>query len=107
MGIGPQPSGGVLPKVATILIVEDDLLLRKTVAEHLLQSGFEVLEAINVEAALGLFSLARLTYSSPTYGFPVAAAGSTWPRLSRYHGRESECCSQAVITSLKAKFIRG
>jgi len=54
MRMGTQNSGGVLPKAATILVVEDEVLVSNTVAEYLLHSGFEVLTAIDVEAALGL-----------------------------------------------------
>ena len=103
MRIGTQNSGGVLPKAATILVVEDELLVSDTVAEYLLHSGFEVLSAIDVESALGLlqsrqidvvFSDVRLPGGRS--GFDLAQIVSVrWPRVrvllaSGYYEPESQ-----------------
>jgi DNA-binding response OmpR family regulator len=55
-----QTSGHIVSNPATILVVEDEPLVSSTIAEHLLQSGFEVLEAIDVEAALGLLQTRQI-----------------------------------------------
>jgi len=103
MRIGTQNSGGVLPKAATILVVEDEVLVSNTVAEYLLHSGFEVLTAIDVEAALGLlqsrqidvvFSDVRLPGGRS--GFDLAQIVSVrWPAVrkllaSGYYEPESQ-----------------
>ena len=103
MRMGTQNSGGVLPKAATILVVEDELLVSDTVAEYLLHSGFDVLSAIDVEAALGLlqsrqidvvFSDVRLPGGRS--GFDLAQIVSVrWPRVrvllaSGYYEPESQ-----------------
>ena len=48
---GSAPAGGL---VATILVVEDDVLIRAAAAQYLRGTGFRVLEAVNVEQALDL-----------------------------------------------------
>jgi PAS domain S-box-containing protein len=60
MHAAPQPTGEVAPDPAghgeTLLLVEDDALLRQTVAEGLRQRGYQVIEASDGNAALATLS---------------------------------------------------
>ena len=46
--------GAGKPERITILVVEDEWLLRCEIVEHLVEAGFRVLEAASAEAALAL-----------------------------------------------------
>jgi CheY-like chemotaxis protein len=102
MRIGTQNSGALPPKAVTILLVEDELLVSNTVAEYLLRSGFEVLAAIDVEAALGLLQSRQIDVVFSDVRLPGGRSSFDLARLSRCDGRASECCSPAVFTSRKA-----
>jgi DNA-binding NtrC family response regulator len=52
-GDSRKENGGA--KASTILIVEDDTLIRLSIAEHFRDHGFRVLEAANAEEALQIF----------------------------------------------------
>ena len=47
------PDWGAAP-IPVVLVVEDEVLVRAAAAHHLRQTGYEVLEAINADEALGL-----------------------------------------------------
>ena len=46
-------------RASTILVVEDDPLIRMTIAEHLRDGGFRVLEASDAQEALQIFGAAE------------------------------------------------
>jgi len=45
-------TSGVHPKSPTVLVVEDDLLIRIGIAEYLRECGFDVIEASNADEAI-------------------------------------------------------
>jgi len=51
---GPKPGNGA-EHVTTILVVEDDVLVRIDIAGHLRDSGYRVLEAAHAEEARDIF----------------------------------------------------
>ena len=54
-GRAPKSSNGTDHKT-TILVVEDEILIRMTAADHLRKSGYRVLEASNATEALSIFA---------------------------------------------------
>jgi DNA-binding NtrC family response regulator len=54
-GKAPRPGNGTERK-PTILMVEDEILIRMTAADHLRKRGFRVLEASNASEALSVFA---------------------------------------------------
>jgi CheY-like chemotaxis protein len=56
----PNTSRGMdSPEAPTILMVEDEAVLRETIAECLRDWGYHVLEASNAQAAIGLITAAK------------------------------------------------
>ncbi len=54
-GLSPKAGNGAGHKT-TILVVEDEILIRMTVTDHLRKAGYRVLEASNAIEALSIFA---------------------------------------------------
>lgn len=77
-------------RAPTVLVVEDEILIRMMIADELRLQGFRVLEAANAEEALALLRsqisidlvLTDIRMPGPTDGLALAElARSTWPEL--------------------------
>lgn len=90
---------------ATVLVIEDELLVRHTISDYLRANGFEVVEAADVEAALGLLRSGRINIIFPTSGSQAVRPASTWRGSSGRDGQRSRCCSPAAFTTLKTKCL--
>ena len=78
------------PERQTVLVVEDEVLLRLTIAEELREAGFVVVEAINADEALAILESDMLVHLVLTDilmpgtidGLGLAlAVRTTWPHL--------------------------
>jgi len=61
---------------ASVLIVDDELLIRDTLAEFLAQEGFEVVACDDGEKALALRANGVLTLPCATCSFPASMASN-------------------------------
>ena len=106
-------------KMATILLVEDDLLVRDPIREYLRDIGYEVLEAVDVEAALILLQsrqvevvFADVRLPGGRSGFDLAKIVSArWPEVpvllaSGYYEPESQVYQVYTGTTLLKKPYR-
>lgn len=87
-GFSPVASPVCNPSVKAILVVDDDVLIRLCIADHLRESGFNVSEAGDAEAAIAMLKAAPfdLVFSDvqmpgPLDGFDVAR----WVEANRPH----------------------
>jgi DNA-binding response OmpR family regulator len=56
---GSQSTANEAARQPVVLVVEDEILLRRTTAEYLRLSGFPVIEAPNAEEAIAVFASAK------------------------------------------------
>jgi DNA-binding NtrC family response regulator len=57
--MSPQPDPIAAPEPATILVVEDEVLIRLMIAQELRAAGFTVIEAVNASEALAVLHTPR------------------------------------------------
>jgi CheY-like chemotaxis protein len=54
--VAESPRGEEAESVAVILVVEDEIVVRLSIAEHLREQGYSVVEAVGIADAVAVFS---------------------------------------------------
>ncbi|TWF48011.1 response regulator [Neorhizobium alkalisoli] len=71
----------------TVLVVDDEPLIRMTLADALVDEGFDVLEASNVLEAVAVFGMRHIDFLVTDVDMPGALDGFDLVRFVRVHGR--------------------
>ena len=72
------PTGRV--EMPTVLVVEDETLIRELVAEEFEEAGYSVVVATDADQAIAILEARRIsTWFSPIPTCPAPWIGSNWP----------------------------